>query len=275
MDEKKGKLFIAGSLLVLVLAGVILFLFVIPGINGTGQTMAQEEGGPPAEAGPPGGGPGGPPGGGPAGPPGAEGGPGAAPAAGGGGVETATDVETPPLEASRTNPFVSREEGAGAGSELDELPFVTQYGTNWSRLPITARLGFVRPNVPARRAVTPPTPEEEPSFDISITGMLWTPQGDAIVSYRSGRNTGDVRAGDIVDGWQVVEIWRDRMVVADRETGRRQTIHYTPGGATPPKPATPTPPAGGGQRQRPGRQPGMPAAPGGGAPAAGMPPPVR
>lgn len=302
MDENKGKILIAGSLLLLVLAGVILFLFVLPGLNGTGQSLAQGgpsaggpggpsgpggppptssggPGGPSGPGGPPAGGPGGPSGpggppvGGPGGPGGAMGGPG-----GPGGAMGATTapaapiVPVPALEASRPNPFLPAGTEGGVSGAPAKVPYATKYGVNWSQLPITARLGFVRPNVPARAVVQPPTPTEEPSFDITVTSILWTQDGQAMAVYESGPKSGVVRPGDVVGEWQVLEIWRDRIIVADRKNGKTQTVYLTskaPAAARPSGGGA-TPSTGGG---RPGRRQGVPA--GGMPPAPGMPPPVR
>ena len=173
------------------------------------------------------------------------------------------------LEGYRPNPFVPRGEVVGADDETAEPPLTCRYGTNWHRLPITARLGFVRPRVPARTVAQPPAPSEEPSFDITVTSILWTQDGQAMAVYDSGGKSGVIKPGDIVGDWQVVEIWRDRVVVADRKTGRQQKVYLTTKSAKPaPRPSTPA--TGGG---RPGRRPG---APGGGAvaPPGGMPAPV-
>lgn len=168
---------------------------------------------------------------------------------------------------------------AGAEEELAEPPMAYNYGSNWHRLPITARLGFVRPNIPARAAVQPPKPTEEPSFDVTITSILWTQEGQAMAVYESGGKSGVVKPGDIVGDWQVAEIWRDRVVIADRKNGRQQTIYLT---VKPPAPTRPSgPPSGtgtGGTRGTRGRPGGRPANPQGGgvAPPGGMPaPPVR
>jgi hypothetical protein len=173
-----------------------------------------------------------------------------------------------PLEGSRVNPFLAPGVAAIEGEEAAEPKLAYSYGTNWHLLPITARLGFVRPNVPARAAVAPPPASEEPSFDITITSILWTQDGQAMAVYESGGKSGVVRPGDIVGDWVVAEIWRDRVVVADRKTNRQQTVYMTTKKPTPPRPAGggTRPPTTGG-RTRPARP--------GGAPAGGMPPPVR
>jgi hypothetical protein len=151
-----------------------------------------------------------------------------------------------------------------------EPPLTYRYGTNWHRLPITARLGFVRPNIPARTVAQPPAPTEEPSFDISVTSILWTQDGQAMAVYDSGGKSGVVKPGDIVGDWQVIEIWRDRVVVADRKTGRQQKVYLSTKAAKPaPRPSTQ--PTGGG---RPGRRPGAPGG-GGAAPGGIRPPAVR
>lgn len=186
---------------------------------------------------------------------------------------TAPPVETmKPLEGSRANPFLPSGVVVVEGEAQAEPKLAYTYGTNWHTLPITARLGFVKPRVPSRAAVAPPAPTEEPSFDVTVTSILWTQDGQAMAVYESGGKSGVVRPGDIVGDWRVAEIWRDRMVVADRKTGREQTVYLTTKKPTPPRPTAPTGPGtggGGGGRTRPGR-PG-----GAGAPPGGMPPPVR
>jgi hypothetical protein len=181
----------------------------------------------------------------------------------------------PPLEGSRANPFLPTDIEAGAEGVPAKVPYTTRYGANWHQLPITARLGFVRPRVPARAAVQPPAPSDEPAFDIVVTSILWTQDGQAMATYEGGpagnRKGGVVRPGDIVGDWQVAEIWRDRVVVADRKTGKQQTVYLTTKAPSAAKPAAPKAPAAG-TGTRPGRRPGAPA---GGAPPAGMPPPVR
>jgi hypothetical protein len=127
------------------------------------------------------------------------------------------------------------------------------YGSNWHRLPITARLGFVRPNVPAHAAVQAPGATEAPSFDILVTSILWTQEGSAMAVYESGGKSGVVKPGDIVGDWQVIEIWRDRVVVADRKNGRQQTVYLT---TKSPSSARPSGAPGSGGSGRPGRRPG-------------------
>jgi len=165
----------------------------------------------------------------------------------------------------------------GAEGEAAEPPLTYRYGTNWHRLPITTRLGFVRPHIPARAVAQPPPPTEQPSFDISVTSILWTQDGQAMAVYESGSKSGVIKPGDIVGDWQVVEIWRDRVVVADRKTNRQQTVYITTKAPKPsPRPSTPGGGTPGGTR--PGRRPGAPAggraAPPGGMPAGGMPAPA-
>lgn len=279
MDENKGKILIAGSLLLCVLAGVILFLFILPGLNGTGQSLAQggpPPGGPGGPGGPPPGGPGGPGGPPPGGPggPGGPAGPAGAPGEAGAPAAAAAPIKpVPPLEGNRPNPFLPTDI-EGADGAPAKVPYATRYGLNWHQIPITARLGFVRPRVPARAAVKPPSPAEEPAFDITITSILWTQDGQAMAVYESGSKSGVVKPGDIVGDWQVAEIWRDRVVVNDRKTGRQQTVYLTSKAPGASKPAAggarPAPAAGG----RSGRRPGT-AAPGGMPAAPGMPPPVR
>lgn len=303
MAEQKGKILIAGSLILTVLAATVVMLFVLPGLNGTGRSEAQEAAVPPGgpgsppgvppggpgspPAGPPGG-PGSPPGGpgmggpgmpggpgmgpgmpgepgmgGPGGPPGMEGGMGApgAPAA-------APAKPGKPWEASRPNPFLPRGMAAGEAAGGGEPPVVYRYGTNWSRLPLTARLGFPRPQIPARVAPPAPKPEEAPAFDVLITSIMWTQDGQAQAIYESEGKSGVIKPGDIVGKWQVVEIWRDRVVIADRESGARQTVYMT---TKPPTPARPSAPSRPGTEGRPGRPTGRPGGGGRVPPAGGFP----
>lgn len=296
MDENRGKILIAGSLLLLVVAGVVLFLFVLPGINGSSPTMAQgamPEGAPevvpgaeaPGGGAPQGGvarpgpGPGGAPmGGAPGGPP--MGAPGAMPAPGSAeptaaaapgaapAVAAAPPPVVPPLEPSRGNPFLPQNVVLSATGKPATIPYVTHYGSNWSSIPITARLGFVRPAIPARAPLAPPAPEQGPAPGLTVTSILWTQDGQAMAVYESGpvgsRHSGVVKPGDVVDTWQVVEIWRDRVVIADRKTGKQQTVYLTTKAATPagstvaPNRGGAAAPAGG---ARPGRRLGTPGAP--------------
>ena len=48
-----------------------------------------------------------------------------------------------------------------------------------------------------------------------------------MATYESGGKGGTIQPGDVVGDWQVMEIWRDRVVVADRRTGRQQTVYLT------------------------------------------------
>lgn len=180
----------------------------------------------------------------------------------------------PALEGSRSNPFLPTDIVGSDGSSA-KVPYADRYGVDWHQLPITARLGFVRPNVPARAAVAPPTPAEEPTFDIAITSILWTQDGQAMAVYESGSKSGVVKPGDVVGDWVVGEIWRDRVIVNDRKTGRQQTVYLTSKAPAASKPSTGTKPAPAGGGGRSGRRPGVPAAPGGMPAAPGMPPPVR
>jgi hypothetical protein len=194
-------------------------------------------------------------------------------------VAAAPIVPVAPLETNRPNPFLPTGTEVGAAGTPAKVPYATKYGVNWASLPITARLGFVRPNVPARAAVAPPAPTEEPSFDIIVTSILWTQDGQAMAVYESGSKNGVVRPGDVVGDWQVQEIWRDRIIVADRKTGKTQTVYLTSKAPAAARPASGgvTRGGGGGRSGRPGRRQGVPA---GGMPPApgmapGMPPPVR
>ena len=261
----------------MVLAGVVFLLFVLPAVTQSGQAIAQEPPPPggPAMGGPPMG-PGGPamdgppmgPGMGPGGPPMDPGmgpgmGPGGPPGMGMEGMDgagapmvedTGSDVEPaklePPLERSRSNPFSAP--GVVVGPDgVDVRREITSYGTNWSRLPITARVGFVRPNVPPPSAAAPPAPSAGPDIDLRVTSIMWTQDGQALAVYESGtgaaKKSGVVKPGERVDNWEVVEIWRDRVVVADTKTGARKTVYMTTGESAP------APAAGAGQGGRGGR----------------------
>lgn len=278
MTDNRGKFWIAGGLVLMVLAGVILFLFVMPAITGSSDGAAQAQ---PSGGGMPGGGMGGPPGGGMGG--GMPGGgmagggmgggmPGGGMAGGGmgggmtggaaggmeGGGAGGTGAAAAPigpdsrkLEGSRPNPFLPRGTVADGGGAAGP-PLRTRYGANWSQLPITYRLGFVRPRVPAPREVAPPQ-IELPAADMIVTSILWTQDGQAIAGYEAGGKQGVVKPGDIVDTWQVVEIGRNYVVVADRESGRQRTVYMSAKPAAPAPTAAPsgTPQTPTGGRRRP------------------------
>lgn len=169
-----------------------------------------------------------------------------------------TGPDSRKLEGSRPNPFLPRgtvaDEGGVAGP-----PLRTRYGANWSQLPITYRLGFVRPRVPAPREVAPPQ-IDLPAADMIVTSILWTQDGQAIAGYESGGKQGVVKPGDIVDTWQVVEIGRNYVVVADRETGRQRTVYMSAKPSAPAPTVSPgaTPPATTGGRRRPTAPPVRP-----------------
>jgi hypothetical protein len=154
-----------------------------------------------------------------------------------------------PLEGSRDNPFLPR---GAVEAEMGVARLRTKYGANWAQLPITLRMGFVPPSVPAARAVAPPAPSAEPAHDMIITSILWTQDGQAMAVYESGptdrRKSGVVKPGDTVDDWQVVEIWRDHVVVADRETGNQRTVYMT-AKKRPPAPKKPAASGSGGRRR--------------------------
>lgn len=261
MADNRGKFWIAGGLFLMVLAGVILFLFVMPAISGSGDAVAQAQ---PPGGGMPGGGMGGgmPSGGMGGGTPG-----GGMPGGGMGGDTTgaaattaapmAVESDSRKLEGSRANPFLPR--GAVAGEDgTAGPPFRTRYGANWSQLPITYRLGFVRPRVPAAREVAPPQ-IVLPAADMVVTSILWTQDGQAMAVYEAGSKSGVVKPGDVVDTWQVVEIGRDYVVVADRESGRQRTVYMSARPSAPAPAAAPaTPPAATGGRRRPTAPPVRP-----------------
>jgi len=185
----------------------------------------------------------------------------------GGAAAAAPTEKLPPLEGTRPNPFLPRDAALAEGGKPVEPPLTYHYGTNWSQVPITLRMGFVRPHIPAPRAAAPPAPVEEPASDVIVTSILWTQDGQAMAVYESGpperRKSGVVKPGDIVDDWQVVEIWRDHIVVADRNSGRQRSVYLTVKKAAPAAPATPAAPRPGGTggARGGGRRPGGAAAP--------------
>jgi len=247
---RKAKIMMVSAVCLMALAGVIFLLIVVPTMRGGATaSMAQPDG--EAGAGPPPPGP--PPPGAEAAPGGMPGEPGGAPA--GGGEEKPV---LPPIEPSNTNPFAAG--GVAAGGEevtLDDLR-VTRYGTNWAAVPITQRLGFPEPEVPARAAPPPPPSVIGPEKPLRVTSIMWTQDGQALAVYEYGEGkdmaSGVVRPGDVVENWKVVEIRQGLIVIEDRKSGARTEIYLAEKAPEPKKPATaPAGPRGG--RQPRGGQP--------------------
>ena len=233
-QECKAKTMVVGSAGVFVIAIVILLLFVLP---------ASQVGSPPVEAQPPGSmGPGStPPGasgewttrlglggygagypGVPPGMPGAPGMPGMGPFGAMGGAQVATappaEFKGPPLESERDNPFTP------PGVELElALAAATKYGPDWSRMPVTTRVGFVRPERPPRPAPPEPPPPTAKRF-LRISSMMWS-AGRPIATYEAADGkTGTIQPGDWVEEWQVIEMGQDYVVVKHRDTGEIQRV---------------------------------------------------
>ena len=179
------------------------------------------------------------------------------------GAAAAPTEKLAPLEGTRPNPFLPRDAELATGGKPVEPRLTYHYGTNWAQLPITLRMGFVRPRIPAPRAVEPPAPVEEPATDLIVTSILWTQDGQAMAVYESGpsdhRKSGVVKPGDIVDDWQVAEIWRDHIVVTDRSSGRQRSVYLTVKKAAPAPSSKPAGSGGGGGAR--GRRPGFAPAP--------------
>jgi hypothetical protein len=180
------------------------------------------------------------------------GGGGAAPAP----VASAPKADLPPIEPSNQNPF----SGAGAVStgeeQLLEDMYVTNYGNDWSRIPVTLQKGFPRPEVPEREAPAPPPSAVGPEKPLRITSIMWTKDGQALAVYEYGEeddmDSGTIRPGDVVDTWRVVEIRQDLVIVEDRSSGARTEVYLTHRAPKPKKETTTRPATG---RRQDGRQP--------------------
>ncbi len=237
---------------VMALAGVLFLLFVVPTMHGgASASMAQEDPAPPEAMAP-----GAPPGAGgapdpiedpammaPGGAaPGAMTPAGASGSAGSASSATASIERTsaPPLENSSANPFVSggRTEEWGGLANLK----VTSYGTDWSKIPITARVVFPDAEVPERAAPAPPPAVIGSEKPLRVTSVMWTKDGQALAVYEYGEGqdveSGVVRPGDVVDTWRVAEIHADYITIVDRSSGTRDNV-YLSEKAPEPKKATP------------------------------------
>jgi len=242
---RNAKIMMASALCIMALAGVVFLLFVVPTMRGGATpSMAQEE----MPPGPP--------------PPGAEGMMGGPMGGEPGGAPPAAPVGNwtgPPIEPSNPNPFAA----AAAAGIADEVSLqdmkVTNYGTNWARIPITQRIGFPAPEVPARAAPPPPPSVIGPEKPLRVTSIMWTKDGQALAVYEYGEGdemqSGVVRPGDVVETWKVSEIRQDYIVIEDRRSGARTEIYLS---EKAPEPKKEEPPAGrpGARQPRP-RRPGL------------------
>ena len=128
------------------------------------------------------------------------------------------EFKGPPLESERDNPFTP------PGVELElALAAATKYGPDWSRVPVTTRVGFVRPERPPRPTPPAPPPPTAKRF-LRISSMMWS-EGRPIATYETADgNTGTIQPGDWVEEWQVIEMGQDYVVVKHRDTGEIQRV---------------------------------------------------
>ena len=216
LRERRTKIVMVSGVGLFAVALMILFLFVLPAMQIGGTPSEAQPAGPPGPnpgSAPP---PGPPSASSPPGPPGpgasAPGAPGVAPVA-----AAPAGAEQPPLELSRQNPFGAP--GVAPGAPLKEFRTAkTKYGPDWSRLPITLRVGFVPPERPPH---PPPAPsaeeikriEEGAGAGFRISSILWT-QGSPLATYETpSGETGTVGPGEVVKGWRVVEIGRTYVIL--------------------------------------------------------------
>ena len=190
--------------------------------------------------------------------------PGAAPGGmpGAAGVPGIPIVARPPLEPSRPNPFAVIDApigmgGSTGGSKKSAFPTqYTKYGPDWSKIPLAKRIGFPhadRPEVGAGIHL-PPLPEGTTTSDkfMRVSGVTWT-DGAAMALYETeDGKSGVVRPGDFVEGWQIVEVRRDKVIIKKRGASETQELIVGEKPRPKPKPAT------GGMPGMPGGMPGMP-----------------
>ena len=299
-NEQKRKAMVAGGLVLVVLAIVIFLLLGLPTLR-AGSTASEAQpapgGAPPGMPGMPGGAPGGAPGmpgmpgGAPGGMPGMPGGgapggmpgmPGAAPGGmpmmpGAAGAPAAAISGKPPLEPGRPNPFAVIEAAGGIGGSVGgkKSPFPTQYtkyGPDWSKMPLATRIGFPhaeRPEVGSSIHL-PPLPEGTTTSDkfMRVSGVSWS-DGAAMALYETeDGKSGVVRPGDFVEGWQIMEVRRDKVIIKKRGTDETQELIVGEKRKPKPQPTTGGMP---GMPGMPGGMPGMPGMPGGMPGMPGMP----
>ncbi|MGD9495068.1 MAG: hypothetical protein AB7Y46_02035 [Armatimonadota bacterium] len=262
IGEQRAKALFAGGIALFVTGLVVLMLFVVPAARHNQVALAQgempgPEAFPPEAPGAPGA-PGMPAGpeamppeaGMPAGPEAMPGMPGTAGGAAAPAPAPTGEVITgaPPLEPSRPNPFAPR--AAGAVAEAARAVAGFTYGPDWSQLPISERVAFVRTEIPP--APTPPLPPlaEPPETVIRITSILWDASGQAQAAYEDEQGeTGVLKPGDRTHGYVVIEIGRSGVVLEEQATGNRVELELRPRTERP-QPQRPGVTTGG--RQQPG-----------------------
>ncbi|NLJ36018.1 MAG: hypothetical protein GX358_07305 [candidate division WS1 bacterium] len=234
-SPRNAKLMMVSALCLMALAGVIFLLIVLPAMRGGAPaSLAQPDDlvPPPPEEGLdfPMDMPGMPPGG---------------PAEFGPAEETPAapdpSAKGDPIEPSSSNPFSAAALAPGAQGQLAlEDMRVTNYGSDWSKIPITQQLGFPSPEVPSRKPPTPPPSVFGPEKPLYITSIMWTQDGQALAVYEFGEGPdkmdGVVRPGDVVENWKVVEIRGDHIIVEDRPSGTRTEVFLTEKAPAPAKP---------------------------------------
>ncbi|HEY3397108.1 MAG TPA: hypothetical protein VGM19_05545 [Armatimonadota bacterium] len=233
--ERRTKFMMVGGLGVFAVAVMILLLFVLPFVQMTAEAQSPAPGAAPPAPGAPASGP--PP------MPGAPGAPGAASMPGAPGVPgaeagaaapAASGVPQSPLEVARPNPFsIAGAAPLPASVTKEYRTGATKYGPDWSRLPITLRKGFVRPERPPH---PPPGPSAEDiqaisggaaaKFSVSI--ILWT-QGSPLATIEADGDTGSVAPGETFHGWRVVEIGQNYVIMLDPKTNTTQRLQLKGG----------------------------------------------
>jgi hypothetical protein len=119
---------------------------------------------------------------------------------------------------ARQNPFAAPGAAELPPSAKEFKTTATHYGPDWSRLPITLRVGFVPPERPPHPAPAPSAEEikqieEGAGTGFRISSILWT-QGSPLATYETpSGETGTVGPGDVVHGWKVIEIGRNYVMV--------------------------------------------------------------
>ncbi len=229
---RNAKIMMVSAVCMMALAGVIFLLLVLPTMQGGAPaTMAQDEGAgpPPPDAGPPPPDVGGPPG--MMGPMGG-GMPGGGMPAAAAAPAAPSGPAMPPIEPSNPQPFATSAGVAMGDEEITVADMkITNYGSNWAKIPISQRMGFPDPEVPPRPRPTAPPAVIGPEKPLRVTSIMWTKDGQALATYEYGEGeemeSNVVRPGDFVGTWKVVEIRQDYMVIEDRSTGARTEIYLS------------------------------------------------
>jgi len=233
--ERRTKLVMVSGVGLFAVALMILLLFVLP---------AMQVAGTPSEAQPPSQMPGAPGAGPPAPAPSAPAPPGMAPGAPGmpgmpemPGMPGAAAPAAPaapagpaqPTLGCRENPFAPVGAEAVVAAKKEYRTAATKYGPDWSRLPVTLREGFVRPQRPPHPSPAP-TPEEIETLAAGagalfrISSILWT-AGAPLATYETpSGETGTIGPGDVVKGWRVTEIGRNYVIVQEVKSDRTQRL---------------------------------------------------